>query len=69
MNIKLTKEEICDILFQTLCVQECLDKDIRNGIMDKFANEPYYDVLVDTFDEISRAYFKLGFDVHNLITR
>ena len=64
---KITKEYICDLLMQSI-IQESLDKDIRNQILDKFENEPYYEFLIDVYDEISLAYFKLGFEFHSLIT-
>jgi len=64
---KITKEYICDLLMQSI-IQESLDKDIRNQILDKFEDEPHYELLVDIYDEISLAYFKLGFEIHNLIT-
>ena len=62
----MTKEDICDILIQTI-IQESLDKDIRNRILDKYEDEPYYEILADVYDEVGRAYVKLGFELHSLM--
>lgn len=67
-GIKLTKEELCEILIQTLLIQECRDSDIRDAILDQYENEDYYGVLVGVYDEISSRYFKLGFETYQLIT-
>ena len=62
----MTKEDIFDVLMQTI-IQESLDRDIRNRILDKYEDEPYYEVLADVYDEIGRAYVQLGFDLHSLM--
>lgn len=66
MNIEMTKKDICDILMQAI-IQGSLDKDIRNKILDKYEDELYYEDLVDIYDEIGSAYFKLGFEIYSLM--
>ena len=67
IGIDITKEEIRDMIMYTILIHECRDSNIRDGILDKFENEPYYETLVGIFDEISNAYFKLGFEIHSLM--
>ena len=66
MDIKMTKDDVCHILMQAI-IQDSLDKEIRNRILDKFEDEPYYEMLADIASDLGHAYFKLGFEVCNLI--
>ena len=65
--MKITKEEIRDILMYVILIHECRDSDIRDGILDKFEKKPYYEDVIKVFDEASHAYFKLGFEFHALL--
>ena len=67
MKIELTRDEIVAFLAQHILVQECRDAPFRDAILDKHANEPYYEALTEIYDELSLAYFKLGADVAYLL--
>jgi len=69
LDIDITKEEIRDILTYFIFTHECRDSNIRNSILDKFEDKPYYEEFVEIYDEISLAYTKIGFDLHGLLIR
>ena len=66
--MKITKEEILNILMYVILIHECRDSEIRDGILDKFEKKPYYKEVMEVFDQTSWTYFKLGFDFSNFLS-
>jgi len=65
--MKITKEEIRDILMYVILIHECRDSATRDSILDTFEKKPYYEEVMKVFDETSCTYFKLGFDFSNFL--
>ena len=60
--MKITKDKIRDILMYMTLIHECRDSKIHDGILDKFEDKPYYNEVMEVFDQVSWTYFTLGFD-------
>ena len=66
-GIKINKAEIIEIIMQELIMQESRDRKIRNEILDEYETKPYYEEIVGVYDKISRAYFKMGYTICDMI--
>jgi len=69
-KVGVTTEYMRNLLNQHIISQDCLDSPIQDQIvLEKYENEPYYDILYEVFSKTSHAYFELGFDTRDLMLR
>lgn len=67
-GIEIKREEVRDLLMYVLLTHECRDSKIRDSILDKYEEQPYYEQAVEVFNQVSEVYFKIGFDICSMIT-
>jgi len=69
-ELGVSMEYMRNLLCQQIIFQDGLDSPISNFlILEKYEDEPFYELLCETYKKAFLTAFKLGFDVRDLMAR